>query len=180
MCEDLNWDIFGQAYRIVKTQLKVVNLKVDLQTETKLIIFRKLILWKKHSWTALVKTEEIEESISAISVGEVLKARSKVRSRSYLKETQNILRNYSIAIYKSNFLGVWETVTLAHIDKPKKEHVLFYWYCIRRWIQAQYNLLSNTMEKIFDSIINKRLILEIKRKEGLMTIHSTSAIPREM
>ncbi|CAH0563152.1 unnamed protein product [Brassicogethes aeneus] len=49
LCRDLDNDIFGEAYKIVKTQLKKISPKIDLTKEEKLRVFEGLFITPNNS-----------------------------------------------------------------------------------------------------------------------------------
>jgi hypothetical protein len=170
LCEDLERDPFGQGYKIVMSQLKLPNPRLTLTKQQRREIFEDLFMGaREHPYRMggvedppLFSGQEIAEASARIKSGkapgpdnltpEVVK-RSIEAAPEYFKQVfNNLLR-------QNEFPEDWKRTALVLIDKPKKsseEETKYRPIC-----------LISALGKVYENLINKRLMEDIEQCGGL-------------
>jgi hypothetical protein len=172
LCKNLDSDVYGDAFKIVKSQLKAQNPKTNLTLDETTTVAISLFITTdemslesdRSSNTSTMEDvafgeEEITEAAKKIKTGktpgpdsippEVIKEVMAHNVEYFRKLFDGLLR-------AGNFPETWKTAKLVLIEKPKKNPN----------DPPKYRpiCLLNVLAKIFESLINKRLINEIKEK----------------
>ena len=170
LCQNLNEVIFGQGYRIVLNQLKITNPQTNMTLQEKERITKDLfITGKEHRFTmddievpTLFNREEILQACDKVKTGkapgpdgltpEVVKEAIKSRTEYFKGVFNNILS-------ENSYPDIWKTSRLILIEKPKGSPTE----------EAKYRpiCLINVLGKVYENLINKRLMEEVRSKGGL-------------
>lgn len=172
LCKSLEEDIFGEAYKIIKSQLKCSGPKIWLKQGEKVQIFEKLFqtiptskpqpIATSRSHTTRVTEAELEYAISRIKTGkspgpdQMLPEHIKTM---LIQHKTFFASLYSDCIEKAYFPTEWKNSKLILIEKPSTEESA----------QKKYRpiCLLDVLGKVLETIINERLKSELERVGGL-------------
>jgi hypothetical protein len=170
LCENLNGDVFGDAYKIAKKKLQVANPKSELALHEKRSIFEKLFITTRCEEIKKMVVQDSEYMGITVSEDEVRMAATRIKPgkapgpdclpAGVVKEVANRNAQYFAKLFshllrEGEFPKQWKKAKLVLIDKPKKtpnEETKYRPIC-----------LLNVLAKLYESIINARLISEIAR-----------------
>lgn len=174
LCDRLEEDVFGDGYKIVKAQLRLPNPKTCLTTQERDTIFRKLFIeyeeridnqnFKKrvnHTGKEFSKAE-VAAACQAIKLGkapgpdglspDAIKA-------VIMGNMQYFTLVFSHLIKTSTFPEVWKCAKLVLIPKPKKNR--------QELTKYRPICLIDVIAKVYERLINQRLVEEIDSGRGL-------------
>lgn len=166
----LEEDIFGQAYNIVRAQLKCAGPRTWLKPEEKTKLFHELFITTNvgnlpeiagSNRTEDVSDQELEYAINRIKIGKSpgpdqmlpLHVKSMIR-----QEKEFFKRLFSECFRKGCFPEKWKQAKLILIEKPRREgdH------------ETKYRpiCLLDVLGKVLETLVNERLKREIVRTGG--------------
>lgn len=195
LCEDLENDVFGQAYKIITGQLRIHNPRIDLDEEGRINAFKDLfkeeenpIIWEKKNQETLhtppFEEKEVAEAANKIKTGKapgpdtLTPETLKLAIQKWPRYFQLL---YNLYLLKNEFPAPWKVAKLVLIDKPKKTPEDMNKY--------RPICLLNVVGKVYEHLINRRLIDEIEAKgdfserqfgfrKGRSTIHAVQEVLR--
>lgn len=174
LCENLNDDIFGNAYQIVRARMHQPCPNTQLSTKKKEEIFKKLfitipsapMLKEENQDTSNhqleVCEEELVKAIKRIKMGkapgpdnippDALKAVA-IKNIDYYKNM------FSELLRTGKLPETWKCAKLILIEKPKKS--------VHEETKYRPICLLNSVGKLFETIVNERLMYELESKKAL-------------
>lgn len=169
LCQALEENVFGDAYNIVRAQLKCKGPRIDLSTAEKIQIFRQLFVTdvREHKYIgeagvtcSQVTDQELMDAVRRIKTGTAPgpDGLSPEHVRTAIEREPQLFRSiYSACLCLGNFPRQWKVSKLVLIQKPTTGNVRKY----------RPICLLNVMGKVLETIINERLKKEIDRTGGL-------------
>jgi hypothetical protein len=169
LCNRLNMDIYGDAYNIIRNQLKTPTPRTELSIEERIKAFEELFIYRDQppllkeisvsSENISVTEEEMKYLISRIKTNKAPGPDGIPPSviKMALEAEQEYFRTLLEKLFtESVFPKSWKEARLILIEKPRKgptDEIKYRPIC-----------LINVVAKVFESLINKRLTEEIKQR----------------
>ena len=171
LCDRLDEDVYGDGYKIVMAQLRYTAPKIALTPKERVTQFNKLFVTDIDTFPKQQK--EIEENKQLITAEELQAATRKIKSRKapgpdglppeVIKHMVNANSEYFLRIFNQMlndniFPDIWKITKLILLEKPKKNPQ----------DQTKYRpiCLIDALAKVYENIINTRLITEIQSLGG--------------
>lgn len=170
-CNELENDIFGDGFKIVKKQLKIINPKTNLTREEKTEVFKKLFITEEN--TPFIPPSHPSDA-EKFTEAEILEAAKRIKTgkapgpdglppeviKTLIKENVEFFTEfYNSWLNKNEFPKEWKSAKLILIEKPKKND----------GDQTTYRpiCLLDVLGKVYEALILERLNNEISLKGGL-------------
>jgi hypothetical protein len=174
LCSRLENDIFGDAYGIIKNQLRIPSPKCELPLDKKTAVFEELFITKKDRELKKEQGPETKIEWERVSNAELTRALNRIKSRKspgpdgippeavkdlVLQNADFFESLFGELIKRGSFPDIWKCAKLVLIEKPRKSPS----------DQQKYRpiCLLNVIAKLFETIINDRLLNELEERNGI-------------
>lgn len=169
LCQALNEDIYGDAYNIVRAQLKCRGPSVTLTSTERRKIFEELFTTvpqgNTHTENSTTECPEVTETELMYAVSRIKAGTapgpdgiSPEHARTAIMEHKDLFRNiYSNCLQQGHFPRAWKLSRLVLIEKPTAANVKKY----------RPICLLDVLGKVLETLINERLKAEIDLSGGL-------------
>ncbi|CAH2228192.1 jg2997, partial [Pararge aegeria aegeria] len=175
LCKNLEFDIYGDAYKIVKSQMQISSPKTWLSLDQKREIFESLFITLAH--TRELTREEMSDvafETVAFTLDETKDCSKRIKIKkapgpdaippeviksAICNNTGYFTRLFNSLLKQGTFPDSWKVGKLVLIDKPKKSFS----------DRTKYRpiCLLNVIAKTYERLINIRLTQEIEKSGGL-------------
>lgn len=174
LVDDLERDVFGDAYNIVRNTLKVNNPALTLTEEKKTEIFQQLFIEDKEEELPRARREGLEENVPPVTADELEEALKRMKPgkapgpdgvppeavKELVKSSSEKFREvFDGLLRRGDFPEEWKTSKLVLLEKPRKaaaDERKFRPIC-----------LLNVLGKLFERIVNGRISAYVEEQGGL-------------
>jgi hypothetical protein len=170
LCSALDRDAFGQGYKIIMSQLNIVNPKITLTLEMKKELADKLFIGEYGKPSFEVANREIPRLFDE---GEVLAACERIKAgkspgpdgipphvikiavKAELERFKQLFNRY---LLENKFPNKWKETKLVLLEKPRKIE--------EETTKYRPICLINALGKVYENLINSRLLEEVEERGG--------------